>query len=105
LFQPDLAVLPTVNVRQHRLQNVVEHPHLLVVEILSPLTAADRRARMAFYARIGIPEYWIVDLVRSRMGACTRTGPAYNLIEQDDRGRVRFSIFPGLVMEDDSLSS
>lgn len=102
--QPDLVLLPTEYVRQHRSQNVVEQPPLLVVEILSPSTAStDRRAKMALYARFGIPEYCIVDSDSSRLEAYTLTDRAYTLIEQDERGQVRSRVFPQLVIEVDLL--
>jgi Uma2 family endonuclease len=98
------VVLSRSYVREHRLQNVVEEPPLLVVEILSPSTAAsDRRAKLALYARFGIPEYWIVDPERSRLIAYVLTDRAYIPIEDDAPGKMRSRIFPDLVLDVDSL--
>ena len=61
LVQPDLFVLrerATANMRLDRPGCVV-----LVVEVLSPSTAArDRGIKRALYQRAGVPEYWIVDV-------------------------------------------
>jgi Uma2 family endonuclease len=104
VVQPDLVVLPAAYVRQQGLRNFIEEPPLLVVEILSPSTASsDRRAKMALYARFGIPEYWIVDPDRPSLDAFALVGGAYVPIEGDDLGQVHSRVFPGLVVLADSL--
>jgi Uma2 family endonuclease len=59
LVQPDLLAFrlaPATEGRRFR-----AHDLLLFVEVLSPSTALrDRGAKREFYARIGVPEYWIV---------------------------------------------
>lgn len=103
-MQPDLVVLPASYIKEHELQTFVEDPPLLVVEILSPSTAAtDRRAKMALYARFGIPEYWIVDPDRSRLNAYSLIDRAYVSIEEDVPGQMRSRVFQGLVLAVDSL--
>ncbi len=104
VVQPDLVVLPRSFVRQHGLQNFIEEPPLLVVEILSPSTASsDRRAKMALYARFGISEYWIVDPDRSSLDAFALADRAYVPIEEKEPGQVHSRVFPGLVVMADSL--
>ncbi len=104
VVQPDLVVLPASVVRQRELRNFVEEPPRLVVEILSPSTASsDRRAKMALYARFGIPEYWIVDPDRMRVDAYTLADGAYLPLQEDEQGRVLSRAFPGLVVVADAL--
>jgi Uma2 family endonuclease len=62
--QPDLVLVLERNLGI--LQEVVRGVPDLVVEVLSPSTAAmDRGLKMETYARYGIGEYWIVDSARS----------------------------------------
>jgi Uma2 family endonuclease len=104
VVQPDLVVLPRTFVSQQGLRNFIEEPPLLVVEILSPSTASsDRRAKMALYARFGVPEYWIVDPDRPRLDAYTLADRAYVPIDEEETGQVRSRVFPGLVVAVDSL--
>jgi Uma2 family endonuclease len=61
IVQPDLVYLATD--RAHLLsRRGIEGPPTLVVEVLSPGTAAvDRGAKLRLYARYGVPYYWIAD--------------------------------------------
>lgn len=58
--EPDLAVVPGVPTDYRD-----EHPRtaLLVVEVSDSTLPLDRDRKRALYARAGIPEYWIVNLV------------------------------------------
>jgi Uma2 family endonuclease len=58
--EPDLAVVPG-----SPSDYVQEHPRtaLLVVEVADTTLEKDRGRKAATYARAGIPEYWIVNLV------------------------------------------
>ena len=62
--EPDLAVVPG-SPRDY----VTEHPRaaLLVVEIADSTLERDRAYKAPIYARAGIPEYWIVNLVERRL--------------------------------------
>ncbi len=56
-----------------------EAPPLLVVEVVSPTTAAaDYRAKHTEYAVLNIPEYWIVDSIQSLVTICTLRDGAYD---------------------------
>jgi Uma2 family endonuclease len=70
LAQPDLFVVPTRAVGEWE---AVPTPSL-VIEVLSPSTARyDRVLKRRFYQRMGVPEYWIVD-VDARMVERWRPG-------------------------------
>lgn len=58
--EPDLAVVSG----QHR-DYLVEHPArpALLVEVAEPSLAFDRRYKGSLYARAGVEDYWIVNLV------------------------------------------
>ena len=60
LAQPDLFVLPGRALSGAWADAPLP---LLVIEILSPSTARyDRGLKRRIYQRVGVPEYWIVDL-------------------------------------------
>src|SRR5215510_7910468 len=62
LVQPDLFVVPLVDGRRPRRWSDISHL-LLAVEVLSPSTArADRTVKRRLFQRVGVPEYWIVDV-------------------------------------------
>lgn len=48
---------------------------LLVVEISDSTLALDREVKLPRYARAGVPEAWLVDLVNDRVEVHTRPGP------------------------------
>ncbi len=59
--QPDVFVVPTTDLPWREWTDV--KALLLVVEVLSPSTAADDRStKRSHYQRAGVPECWIVDL-------------------------------------------
>jgi Uma2 family endonuclease len=60
VLEPDLIFV--LNEHRSILQDWVQGAPDLVVEVLSPSTAAnDRGPKLKAYARFGVPEYWIVD--------------------------------------------
>jgi Uma2 family endonuclease len=70
--EPDLCVVPAGDHREH-------HPleALLVIEVAESSLAKDRR-KSTIYARAGIPEYWLVDVVNQRVEVRTQPeGGAY----------------------------
>lgn len=67
LVQPDVFVAPPVDGRRPK-EWVDISTLLLVVEIVSPSTAFnDRGIKRMLYQRVGIPDYWIVDLLARRV--------------------------------------
>ncbi len=62
LVQPDVFVAPLVGGRRPRAWPEITGL-VLAVEVLSPTTArADRTVKRRLFQRVGVPEYWIVDL-------------------------------------------
>lgn len=64
--QPDILVVkPPIDQYEER------HPRpedvLLVIEIANTTLQSDRSLKLALYAKAGIPEYWIVNLVKSQL--------------------------------------
>jgi Uma2 family endonuclease len=75
LVQPDLFVVPLQDGKRPR--SWADVTELLVaVEVLSPSTArADRTVKRGLFQRVGVPEYWIVD-VEARLVERWRPGDA-----------------------------
>ena len=62
IVQPDVFVLPSSSAAMGGTWQEVQ-ALLLAVEVLSPSTARyDRVSKRRFYQRVGVPEYWIVDV-------------------------------------------
>ncbi len=62
IVQPDVFVVPASAGPLRQSWSVVRSL-LLAVEVLSPSTARhDRVTKRRFFQRVGVPEYWIVDL-------------------------------------------
>jgi Uma2 family endonuclease len=59
--EPDVAVVAGKSLREYR----QAHPQtaLLVVEVADSSLAFDRGRKRALYARAGIPEYWVLNLI------------------------------------------
>ena len=62
LVQPDIFVAPPVQGRRPRRWSEIKQL-LLAVEVLSASTArADRTVKRRLFQRVGVPQYWIVDV-------------------------------------------
>jgi Uma2 family endonuclease len=72
--QPDLMLLRP---RPDRYRD--SHPTaadvLLVVEVADSSLACDRGPKLTLYARHGVPEVWVVDLVSRAVEVCREPGP------------------------------
>jgi Uma2 family endonuclease len=65
----------------------VEGPPTLLVEVLSPGTAAvDRGPKFQLYARHGVPHYWIVDTDARAIEAYEAVDGAYRLVARASGG-------------------
>jgi Uma2 family endonuclease len=65
--EPDVAIVPG-DARDYR----DAHPAraLLIVEVADTSRAYDRGPKLEAYARAGVPEYWIVDLITETLEVC-----------------------------------
>lgn len=93
IVQPDL-----VHVAAARLGSItsrgIEGPPDLVVEVLSPSTAAtDRHTKRQLYERFGVPHYWMVDPDSGVIAAYTLGEHGYTLAAQAS-GAEQFSAPP-----------
>jgi Uma2 family endonuclease len=60
--EPDLIFLAARRPRVPSKDNTIDYPPDLAVEVISPSSRRkDRVAKMALYARAGVPEYWTAD--------------------------------------------
>ena len=65
VVQPDMMFISNARLGIIRWGRYVQGPPDLVVEVLSPSTARhDRLVKREIYARYGVREYWLADLVR-----------------------------------------
>jgi Uma2 family endonuclease len=79
VLEPDLLLV--LNEHTNILQDWVRGAPDLVIEILSPTTAArDRGIKLKAYARYGIAEYWIVDPAAQAIEMYRLTADGFRLI-------------------------
>jgi Uma2 family endonuclease len=92
--QPDLAVLQT---RDYRESLPMPEDVLLLIEVSDTTLAYDRGVKLPLYARAGIPEVWIVDLMGEVIERHTGpSGDGYGHVERLRRGEeIRSSALPG----------
>jgi Uma2 family endonuclease len=69
---------------------------LLVVEIVDSSLEYDRRVKLPMYAKAGIPEAWVENLIDGVVEVCTEPGPdGYRTVRVARRGEtVRPTAFP-----------
>ena len=94
--QPDLAVL---RAKPEEYWEALPRPEdtLLVVEVSDSSLAYDRRTKARLYARSGIPQLVITDLVHNRVESHTDPGPdGYRTVRTLRRGdSLALASFPG----------
>ena len=103
IVQPDLVFVSES--RRHIIQDhaIVGAPDL-VIEILSPSTAAhDRNRKADLYARYGVPEYWIVDTETETVEIRRLEDTSYGPVETHGSGVVSTSLIPGLEVRLDDV--
>jgi Uma2 family endonuclease len=88
LPQPDYAVLAP---RPDHYRTAHPRPQhvLLLIEVADTSLDYDRGVKRALYARYGIPELWIVNLVDRTVEVCRSPGPdGYASVTMAERGAV-----------------
>ena len=100
--QPDLAV---ISARNYNDQLPGPEDVLLVIEVADTSVAYDRGVKFPLYARAGIPEVWIVDLVGEvieRYSGASEDG--YRRVEQARRGeKIESEALPELTLRVDPV--
>ena len=94
--QPDLMLL-----RPRADDYASGHPTaadvLLLVEVADSSLAYDRGPKLALYARHGVPEVWLVDLVSRAVEICREPGPdGYAERHRRTEGEATPALVPGL---------
>jgi Uma2 family endonuclease len=94
--QPDLMLLrPRTD--HYRSGHPTAADVLLLVEVADSSLAFDRGPKLALYARRGVPEVWVVDLVDRAVEVYTRPGPeGYADLRRVSDGTVTPALVPGL---------
>jgi Uma2 family endonuclease len=103
--QPDLAVLRR---HEHRYYGRLPGPDdvLLIVEVADSSLRHDRDAKLPLYAKHGIPEVWIVNLVDKLVEVCRDPRPdgCYGTVAPVGRGgALEPALLPGAVINVDDI--
>ena len=93
---PDLVFISRNRMESLGEANIVAAPDL-VVEILSPGTRRnDLQVKRSLYARIGVPEYWIIEPAVQTVTVLTLASGSYLEVTPTEVGAVRSRVLPGL---------
>ena len=100
---PDVMLLaPRSDDYRHELPGPADV--LLVVEVAKSSLDYDRSVKAPLYARAGVPEFWLVDLVNRRVEVHRAPGAAgYGRIEAHATGRLAPAALPAASVELDDL--
>ncbi len=100
--EPDLVVL-RADAAQHRTPSPLDA--LLVIEVAESSLEYDRATKAPLYARAGIPELWIVDLVGERIEVYGEPSPhGYRVLRFFVRGEQLAPEFaPNLLIDVDTI--
>lgn len=105
---PDLVVLSAEQTEAIKTMSsaVLQSPPLLVVEIVSPDDPArDYRYKRSEYATRGIPEYWIIDPIQSKVTVLILEEGLYEEATFVGSQKIRSNIFPDLKFSIDEILS
>lgn len=94
VVQPDLAIVRSA--RKAISERGIEGPPDVIVEILSPSNSGhDELFKKLLYAKMGVPEYWVVDPVHGLVTAYHLDGGRYGTAARFDRSSTLVSLeFP-----------
>ena len=98
--EPDLALVPLED-------HTIAHPHRahLLIEVADSSVRYDRTVKLSIYARCGVPEYWIVNVVDKRIQVHrSPVGETYTDVQHFERGQsVALLEFPDVVVQVDEI--
>jgi Uma2 family endonuclease len=102
--EPDLLVVLNKNTSRIK-ETYLEGPADLVVEIVSPeSTNRDRGIKLVEYEAARIPEYWLVDPLRTEANVyALGSDGRYHPLPKDAEGRLTSQILPGFALHPDLL--
>lgn len=97
--QPDLMLLrPRAD--RYRQGHPTATDVLLLVEVADSSLAYDHGPKLALYARHGVPEFWIVDLVGRAVEICREPGPeGYAERRRVTGGAATPALVPGVAID------
>lgn len=102
--QPDIALLVRrKDFYRHQLPSAADV--LLVIEVSDSSLEYDRRKKLPDYARAGMPEFWIVNLIEDRIEIYTQpTGGTYERVAYVEPGEALSSVtIPDLTLDSAAL--
>lgn len=95
--EPDVIFLSARRPRVPWRDNTIDYPPDLVVEVISPSSRRkDRVAKMALYARAGVPEYWTADPMEEAFVMNHLQGNQYVQVAPDADGWLTSPTLAGL---------
>ena len=110
-LDPKSEPVPDVVVLKPRADFYAEvHPGpgdaLLVVEVSDTTLRYDRRVKVPLYARVGIPEVWVVNLVKGVVEVYVKPdGKGYSEIRKAERGETLTPVLmPGLTLKVEDIT-
>ena len=106
--QPDLAVLLSEHLDRFTDERL-EGPADLVVEVVSDDSEKrDRQDKLAEYAEVGVPEYWLVEGRAGRQGTelyVRNAAGIYDRVSPDAEGRLPSTVLPGFWLDPSWLAA
>lgn len=82
-----------------RFGRIVVPPTLVVEAVSEGHELHDRETKRAWYAQVGVPNYWILDGFQKTLDCLALDGPDYRVDQSGrDAEELRPSLFPGLVI-------